>query len=95
MNISQVPRRETNLGNVHSARWLEAVVADGLGLISEQIAELILLDTLFSHAPHHLVLLLQAHSDPKTTNIVSKPCKLPEKTIKLTKPQIAIANARH
>lgn len=51
----------THLSNVHSTRWLEPIIANGLGLLLQKVQQLILLDTLLSNTPHNPELLLQAH----------------------------------
>ena len=50
-----------NLSNVHAAGGLETVVADGDGLLLQQVHELVLLDALLADPPQQLEPILEAH----------------------------------
>jgi hypothetical protein len=53
--------RRSDLSDVHASRGLEAVVADGYGLVLKQSPELVLLDALLPDAPQHFEPLIQGH----------------------------------
>lgn len=50
-----------NLSDVHASGWLEAVVADGDGLVLQQAHELVLLDALLPDPPQRREPLLERH----------------------------------
>ncbi|KAI5345173.1 hypothetical protein L3X38_013050 [Prunus dulcis] len=53
---------------MHSTGGFKPIIGDGFGLMSQQIPNLVLLNTFLCHAPQHLELLLQTHSSPNHTH---------------------------